>query len=87
MREFLIIFKHELKMLFPMFNFKKNSKKPDVLGAILSLALTLLLAVGVIVLISRIANGYISVKVDKIINPTARSVELLNILYCFITIK
>ena len=39
MREFVILFKHELKTLFPILSFGKK-KKHDWFGAILSIALT-----------------------------------------------
>lgn len=81
MREFLILFKHDLKMLFPALSFKR--KKFDVFGILCSIILTLLLSFIVVSLVSKIANGYVLVKVNKILDEKQRGVELLNILYCF----
>lgn len=83
MREFLILFKHELKMLLPVLSFKKK-KKYDFFGAILSLILIVGVAALFIGLVSQIAEGYVLVKVNKTSNPAQRAVELFNILYCFI---
>ena len=85
MREFLILFKHEIKMLFPVLSVTKK-KKRDFFGALLSVLVTLLLVLTVIALLSRIAKGYIDVKVDKILNPMQRATELINIVYCFIVV-
>lgn len=85
MREFLILFKHEIKMLFPVLSVTKK-KKRDFFGALLSILVTLLLVATVIVLLSRIAKGYVSVKVNKVLNPYKRATELINIVYCFIIV-
>ena len=81
MREFLILFNHDLKMLFPILNFKR--KKFDVFGILCTLLLTALLSVIVVSLVSKIATGYVLVKVNKVLNETQRAVEFLNLLYCF----
>lgn len=81
MREFLILFKHDLKMLFPILNFKR--KKFDVFGILCTLLLTALLSVIVVSLVLKIATGYVLVKVNKVLNETQRAVEFLNLLYCF----
>jgi len=85
MREFLILFKHEIKMLFPVLNVTKK-KKRDFFGALLSVLVTLLLVSVVIALLSRIAKGYVDIKVDKVLNPYKRATELINIVYCFIIV-
>ena len=81
MREFLILFKHDLKMLFPILNLKR--KRFDVFGILCTLLLTALLSVIVVSLVSKIATGYVLVKVNKVLNETQRAVEFLNLLYCF----
>ena len=80
MSSFLVLFKHELKMLFPILSFNKR-KKHDIVGTLFSVLLTLMLAGVVIVLISKIAGGYVGVKVDKILDSKTRATELLNVLY------
>ena len=80
MREFIVLFKHELKMMFPILSYNKK-KKYDLFGIVLSLLLTIAVATMVVMLVSKIAVGYVDVKIDKIINPTKRATELLNILY------
>ena len=83
MREFWVLFKHELKMLFPLFGYNKK-RKHDIFGGILSLMLTVFVAVVFVLLLSNVANGYLNTRVDKILNPSARAVELLNILYVIV---
>ncbi len=85
MKEFLILFKHELKMQFPLIGFKRN-KKNDIFGMLLSAALIIGMASLFVMLVSTIAEGYVLVKINKILNPRQRAVELLNILYCLIAI-
>ena len=80
MKEFLVLFKHELKMLFPILSFNKK-RKYDYLGLLLSLLLSAAIVVVLVMLVSKIAEGYITVKVNKILNPNNRATELLNILY------
>ncbi len=85
MREFMILFKHELKMLFPSIVVGKK-KKYDIFGFVLSLLITLFIASVFIMLVARIAKGYVDVRVDKIIDPSKRAVELLNVLYLFVIV-
>lgn len=80
MSEFVVLFKHELKMMFPILSGGKK-KKYDLFGMILSLLLTVAVVAMVIMLVSKIAMGYVEVKINKILNPTKRATELLNILY------
>lgn len=85
MREFWVLFKHELKMLFPIFGYNRK-RKHDIFGTILSLLLTLFVAVVFVLLLVNVASGYLTTKVDKVLNPKERAVELLNILYLIIMI-
>ena len=83
MREFLILFKHELKTQFPI---KPQKGKVDVLGSILSTLMTLLIVATFVSLISSIAQTYVSVKIDKISAPLERARELLNVCYLVIVL-
>lgn len=85
MREFWVLFKHELKMLFPVFGYNKK-RKHDIWGSILSLLLTLFVAVVFVLLLVNVADGYLTTRIDKVLNPKERAVELLNILYLIIMI-
>ncbi|MBO5910289.1 MAG: hypothetical protein J6Q15_02145, partial [Clostridia bacterium] len=83
MREFLVLFKHELKMLFPVFSCHKK-KKFDFIGSLLSLVLTAFIRFVFIMLVAKIANGYVEVKFNKVLDPSKRATELLNILYLIV---
>ena len=80
MSEFLTLFKHELKMQFAFLSYNKK-KKHDILGSLLSILLTLGVIVLIVTLATKIANGYIGVKVNKVLSPNQRATELLNIFY------
>ena len=77
MSDFLTLFKYEFKLQFP-FGFKKG-KKTDFVGNILSLLISLLIIVVFVFLISSVVNNYIAVKINKVEDPIARSMELLNV--------
>lgn len=78
MKDFFTLFKHEFKLQFP---FKRKNEKFDLVGNILSLLISLLVIVIFIFLISSVVETYISVRVNKVSNPTARAMELLNVFY------
>ena len=61
-------------MLFP----GSNGKRFDLLGALTSLIFTLAIAGVFGLLIYSIADGYLEIKVDKVIDPMARAHELMN---------
>ena len=82
MRNFRTLFKYERRMLFP----GSHSKRFDLLGALTSLLFTLAIAGVFGLLIYSIADGYLDVKVDKIIDPAARAYELLNAVYAIIIV-
>ncbi len=84
MKDFLILFRHEAKEVFPFLNKKRG--KTDIVGAILSVLITIAIAAVFVYLIVTIADSYIDVKLDKIKDPIARSYELLNIIYSVIMI-
>ena len=58
-----------------------KKRKHDFFGGILSILLTVFVAVVFVMLLSSIASGYLSTSVNKIVSPSERAVELLNILY------
>lgn len=81
MREFLILFKHEIKMQFPM---KRQKGKIDIVGSLLSLLTTLLVAVVFIWLVSSVVKNYILVEIHRVPAPLERARELLNFFYAVI---
>ena len=85
MKEFIVLFKHELKTLFPILTFNRN-KKHDWFGTILSIVLTVFVLGIFIQLVYTIVNGYVDVKLNKLSNPNARATELLNTLYIFVSV-
>ncbi len=87
MREFLILFKHEMKMQFPLsFSSKGRKQKPDIIGTLLSLLTTLLVVFVFIALVSVIVNNYVKVEIHRVPAPLERGRELLNLLYTIILI-
>ena len=88
MRHFLILFKHEFKMQFP----QRKKDRIDIIGTALSFLITALILGVFIYLLSTIAQNYVSIKIvdtikDTVVsNPTARTVELLNVIYTFIIV-
>ena len=87
MREFLILFKHEMKMQFPLpFLSKGRKQKPDIIGSLLSLLTTLLVACVFIALLSIVVKNYVKVEIHRVPAPFERGLELLNLLYTTILI-
>ena len=82
MRNFRTLFKYERRMLFP----GSNGKRFDLLGALTSLIFTLAIAGVFGLLIYSIADGYLEIKVDKVIDPMARAHELMNAVYTIIVV-
>lgn len=88
MRHFLILFKHEFKMQFP----QRKKDRIDIIGTALSFLITVLILGVFIYLLSTIAQNYVSIKIvdtvkDTVVsNPTARTVELLNVIYTLIIV-
>ena len=81
MSEFWTLFKYELKTEFP---FRITKGKKDFVGQIFSTVISLFVIAAFVFLIYSVVNNYIDVKVDKISDPTARAMELINLLYIFI---
>lgn len=81
MREFWILFKHELKMQFPL---RSQKGKFDFIGSLLSLLATVLVAAVFVLLVSTIAENYVAVEIDKVSAPLARGKELLNLFFTII---
>lgn len=83
MRSFLTLFKYERQALFPSIKLKR---RPDILGGLLSLVVSLLVVAVFLLLVSAVAESYVLIKIDKVSDPTARSLELMNALYTVIII-
>ncbi len=78
MNKFSVLFKHELKMQFPL---KPGKRKIDVLGTVLSVLMVLLIATAFVVLLSAVASNYVLVKMNKVSDPMLRAKEMLNLCY------
>ena len=74
MSDFLTLFKYEFKLQFP---FKRKGQKIDLVGSLSSLLISALIIAVVILLVSTIANNYVLVEINKIPDPTARTLELM----------
>ena len=79
MDKFLILFKHELKMQFPLK--PQKGKKIDLLGSLLSVCMVLTIAAVFVMLLSTVVSNYVLVKVNKVADPLLRTKELLNLCY------
>ena len=82
MRNFRTLFKYERRMLFP----GSQKKRIDILGILTSIIFTLAIAGIFGILIYAIADGYLEIKVNKIVDPIARAQELLNAVYTIIIV-
>ena len=83
MRTFLTLFKHERRTLFPSLNLKK---KPDIIGGIFSLLISALVIGLFLFMVSTVAKNYTLVKFNKVVDPIARSSELLTVLYLIVIV-
>lgn len=79
MNSFLILFKHELKMQFPLK--PQKGKRIDILGTLLSLLMVFLVCAAFVVLLSTVVENYALVKVNKISDPIMRTKEMLSVCY------
>lgn len=79
MDKFLILFKHELRMQFPIK--PQKGKKIDFLGSLLSVLMVVLIAAVFVILLSTVVSNYVLVKVNKVADPLLRTKELLNLCY------
>ena len=79
MDKFLILFKHELKMQFPLK--PQKGRKVDILGSLLSVLMVILIAAVFVILLSTVVSNYVLVKVNKVADPLLRTKELLNLCY------
>ncbi len=82
MRNFRTLFKYERRMLFP----GSRGKRFDLLGAFTSLLFTLAIAGIFGLLVYSIADGYLEVKVNQVIDPMARAYELINAVYTILIV-
>ena len=83
MRTFLTLFKHERRELFPSLNLKR---KPDIIGGLFSLLISALVVAIFLYTVSVSAKSYVTIRLNKVSDPTARSIELLNVLYAVVII-
>ena len=84
MDKFLILFKHELKMQFPLK--PQKGRKFDFLGSLLSVLMVVLISAVFVVLLSTIVTNYVLIKVNKIADPLLRTMELLNLCYTVVIV-
>ena len=84
MNNFMTLFKHELKMRFPLK--PQKGKRVDILGTALSLLMITFIAAVFIKLLTTVASNYTLVKVNKISDPIMRTKELLNVCYIAVII-
>lgn len=82
MRNFRTLFKYERRMLFP----GSRGKRFDLLGALTSFIFTLAIAGIFGLLVYSIADGYLEVKVNQVIDPMARAYELINAVYAILIV-
>lgn len=84
MDKFLILFKHELKMQFPLK--PQKGKRFDILGSLLSVLMVVLIAAVFVILLSTIVSNYVLIKVNKVADPILRTKELLNLCYTVVIV-
>lgn len=83
MKDFLILFRFELREIFAM---RESRRKFDLLGTLVSLVITgLILAVVGIVLFA-VVDSFVIIKLNKVSDPIARASELLNLIYTVIIV-
>ena len=82
MRNFRTLFRYERRMLFP----GSQSKRIDILGILTSIIFTLAIAGIFGLLIYAIADGYLDIKINKVVDPIARAHELINAVYTIIIV-
>ena len=78
-----MLLKYELKTQLP---FQRKKRRADVIGSLLSVLISLSIAVVCVVLISTITQNYVEIKVNKVSAPYTRACEMLNLLYVFIIV-
>ena len=82
MRNFRTLFRYERRMLFP----GSQSKRIDILGILTSIIFTLAIAGIFGLLIYAVADGYLDIKVNKVLDPITRAHELINAVYTIIIV-
>ena len=82
MRNFRTLFRYERRMLFP----GSQSKRIDILGILSSIIFTLAIAGIFGLLIYAVADGYLDIKINKVVDPIARAHELINAVYTIIIV-
>lgn len=82
MKNFLLLFKHERRSIFPSL----KNRKTDFWGGLLSILFSLAIIAALALTIYSIAVDYVNLKVDKEINPITRSHEFLSAIYTVIIV-
>ena len=77
MKNFLLLFKHERRSLFP----SARHRKIDLIGGLLSLLVSLTVIAAFAVMIYSVIGSYVEVAVNDERDPTARAHEFLSTLY------
>ena len=77
MKTFRLLFKHERRSLFP----STKNKKLDLIGGLLAAIVSLVVIAAFALMIYSVLESYVTIKVDKVSDPTARAHEFLNALY------
>ena len=83
MKTFSILFKHERRALFPSLSLRK---KPDIIGGLISLLISALVIGIFLYMVSTVTKNYVALKLNNVSDPTARSAELLTVLYTVIIV-
>ncbi len=79
MNKFLVLFKHEMKMQFPLR--PQKGKRVDLLGALLSVLMVIMISAVFVTILSSVVSNYALVKVNNVLDPIMRTKELLNVCY------
>ena len=82
MKNFLLLFKHERRSLFP----SARHRKIDLIGGLLSLLVSLTVIAAFAVMIYSVIGSYVEVAVNDERDPTARAHEFLSTLYTVVIV-
>ncbi len=83
MKDFLILFKYELKLQFPR---RPKKERVDIVGNLMSILISLLVIAVFVMLFLTVAENYVVIRINKVSDPTARALELLNLAYLVILV-
>lgn len=83
MKDFLILFRFELREMFAL---RESRRRFDLLGALVSLVITGLILAVIGVVLFAVVDNYVAIKMNKVFEPIARAGELLNLIYLVIIV-